>query len=74
MTIGNLNESTRKKTFFLIAVRNIFTKLGETLTFPAPCILESCIKREINFNFYFHSPLWCLKRFYENLLRHQREV
>ena len=33
------------------------------LTLPAPCISESCIKININLNFYFHSCFWCLKRF-----------
>ena len=31
----------------------------------APCISESCIKMKININFYFHTSLWCLKRFSE---------
>ena len=35
------------------------------LTLPALCISESCIKIQINLNFYFHTSLWCLKRFYE---------
>ena len=37
------------------------------LTLPIPCISKSCIKIKINLNFYFHTSLWCLKRFYENL-------
>ena len=36
-------------------------------TLSAPCVLESCIKVKINLNFYFHSSLRCLKRFYEGL-------
>ena len=35
------------------------------LTFPAGCISESCIKIKINLNFYFHTSLWCRKRFYD---------
>ena len=30
------------------------------LTLPAPCISESCIKIEVNLNFYFPSSLWCM--------------
>ena len=36
-----------------------------SLTLPAPCISESCIKTKINLKFFFHISLWCLKRFYE---------
>ena len=38
-----------------------------SLTLPAPCILEICRKMKINVNFYFHTSLWYLKRFYEGL-------
>ena len=34
---------------------------------PSPCISDSSIKVKINLNFYFHTSLWCLKRFYEGL-------
>ena len=34
---------------------------------PPPCSLESCSKIKINLNFYFHTSLWCLKRFCEGL-------
>ena len=27
------------------------------LTFPVPCISESCVKVKINLNFYFHTSL-----------------
>ena len=37
------------------------------ITLRAPCISESCIEIKINYNFYFHTSLWCLKRFYEDL-------
>ena len=37
------------------------------LTYPALCIYGSCIKTKMNFYFFFHSSLWCLKRFYEGL-------
>ena len=32
-----------------------------------PFISESCIEIKIELNFYFHTSLWCLKRFYEGL-------
>ena len=31
------------------------------------CISESCIEIRFNLNFYFHTSLWCLKRFCEGL-------
>ena len=37
------------------------------LTLPIPCISESYIEIKIKLNFYFHTSLWCLKRFYEGL-------
>ena len=37
----------------IISVRNV------------PCIPESRIEIKIKLNFYFHTSLWCLKRFYE---------
>ena len=37
------------------------------LTLPTLCISESYIKTKINLNFYFHTSLWCLKRFHEGL-------
>ena len=36
------------------------------LTLEDPFISESCIKIKIELNF-FHTSLWCLKRFYEGL-------
>ena len=39
----------------------------KTVTLNVPCISESCIEIKINLNFYFHTPLWCLKRFYKGL-------
>ena len=41
------------------------------LTLLAPCISESCIKTKTGLNFYFHTSLWCLKRFYEGLKGHK---
>ena len=33
------------------------------LTLPVPCISKSCFEIKIKLNFYFHTSLWCLKRF-----------
>ena len=38
-----------------------------SLTLKDPFISESCIEIKIKLNFYFHTSLWCLKRFYEGL-------
>ena len=38
--------------------------IGLFLILPVPCISESCTEI-IKLNFYFHTSLWCLKRFYE---------
>ena len=35
------------------------------LALNVPCISEGCIEIRIKLNFYFHTSLWCLKRFYE---------
>ena len=37
------------------------------LTLKDPFISESCIEIKIELSFYFHTSLWCLKRFYEGL-------
>ena len=37
------------------------------VTLKDPFISESCIEIKIELNFYFHTSLWCLKRFYEGL-------
>ena len=37
------------------------------LTLPATSISQSYIKKNINSNFYFHTSLWRLKRFYQGL-------
>ena len=37
------------------------------LTLKDPFISESCIEIKIELNFYFHTSLWCLKRFCEGL-------
>ena len=43
------------------------TLAGYILTLPAGYISESFIKIKIYLNYYFHTSLWCLKRFYEGL-------
>ena len=35
------------------------------LTLSAPSISESCLNMKINLNFYFHTSLQCLKRFFK---------
>ena len=37
------------------------------LTLNVLCISDSYIEIKIKLNFYFHTSLWCLKRFYEGL-------
>ena len=37
------------------------------LDLPTPRFSENYIKIKINLNFYFHTSLWSLKRFYEGL-------
>ena len=37
------------------------------LTLKDLCISESCTELKIELNLYFHTSLWCLKRFYEGL-------
>ena len=48
-----------------IIICQILNLWRAVLTLPAPCISESYVK--INLSFYFHTSLWCLKRFYEGL-------
>ena len=42
-----------------------FSVTIQFLTLKGLCISESCIEIKIKLNFYFHTSLWCLKRFYE---------
>ena len=37
------------------------------LTLNVACISESCIEIKIKWNFYFHTSLWCLRRFYKGI-------
>ena len=56
---GHTKEGNRITSWLNKAVVN----LNFILTLPTLCISESCIKRKINVNFYFHTSLWYLKRF-----------
>ena len=50
----------------LQAIKCLHKKLHlRFLTLKDPLISESCIEIKIKLNFYFHTSLWCLKRFYE---------
>ena len=51
----------------IISVKQLY--LMTYLTLPLPCISESCIEMKIKLNFYFHTSLWCLKRFKEGLYK-----
>ena len=40
---------------------------GTYWTLKTRSFSESCIEIKIKLNFYFHTSLWCLKKFYEGL-------
>ena len=40
------------------------TSLSQYLTLPVPILDE---EKKLKLNFYFHTSLWCLERFYEGL-------
>ena len=48
--------------------RLYFWYMLTSITLPALCISESCIEIKIDLVFYFHTSLWCLRRFCEGLL------
>ena len=54
---------------FYNQTRHVASRDIMQLTLPATSILESYIKIRIDLNFYFHTPLWCLRRFYEGLYK-----
>ena len=58
------NENEKKKTN-----KNLIRRDSDQPQFiiPSPCISDSSIEVKINLNFYFHTSLWSLKRFYEGL-------
>ena len=51
--------------FFSIYSKQLLKINIRILTLPVLCISESCIEIKIKLNFYFHTSLWCLKKFYE---------
>ena len=53
-------------------LRDYVIKITSNLSLIVPYISESCIKIKIKLNFYFHTSLWCLRRFYEDLLRNHK--
>ena len=59
-------------------VLGFLMKAYAKISLPVLFISESHIKIKISLNFYFHTSLWCLKRFCKglkkNLLRHHKEV
>ena len=48
-------------------IKDDVTVQPHLLTLKNLFISESCIEIKIELNFYFHTSLWCLKRFYEGL-------
>ena len=46
-----------------------YKEFNVLLTLPVLRISESCIEIKIKLNFYFHTSLWCLKRFYETFMK-----
>ena len=45
-----------------------------TINLLIPCIRGSCIEIKIYLNFYFHTSLWFLRRFYEDITIGKRRV
>ena len=44
-------------------IPRLYGRVYKTLTLKDSFISESCIEIKIELNFYFHTFLWCLKRF-----------
>ena len=61
-----IQKGILKKVLSSAAQPNISAKVSE-LTLKDLCISESCIEIKIELNFYFHTSLWCLKRFYKEV-------
>ena len=71
---NNLDNSFRKTSSYPLWSLNLYLTWGQifhhrymTGLTPAPWVSESCIKIKINLNFYYHTSLWWLKRFYKGL-------
>ena len=61
-----------EKSWFVFELINFsyfekFHHFSSFWTLNVPCISESCIEIKIKRDFYFHTPLWRLKKFYEGL-------
>ena len=71
LILSNTNHDIFKVSVILrlasLIIRIIVSLLKLSLTLPDPCISESGIKIKNKLNFYFHTCLWCLKRFSEGL-------
>ena len=71
LILSNTNHGLFKVAVILrlasLIIRIIVSLLILSLAIPHPRISESCIKIKSKLNFYFHTCLWCLKRFSEGL-------
>ena len=63
-----LHEKLKMIIFSFFDLNSVFWKIFSILTLPVLCISGICIETKINLNFYLHTSLWCLKRFYESYI------
>ena len=56
-----------KKYVFFKMFSYSYMQFSSLLTLKDPFISESCTEIRIELNFYFHTSLWSVKRFYEGL-------
>ena len=68
MELNNLNKRTVNKGH-LKTKSSVKSNASKYITLPVPCISENCIEIKIKLNFYYHTSLLCLKRFYEGLMK-----
>ena len=61
LRINQLNSSFAKD-----SIKNEWFKMSSAKTLTLPVAIPD-EKKKKNLNFYFHTPLWCLERFYEAL-------
>ena len=73
-TMKNVSISSKKLFSFAYLFKFLYTGLSLFFSLSAmflalkdPFIAESCIEIKIELTFYFHTSLWCHKRFYEGL-------
>ena len=66
----HMRQSSEVAVKWVVCWKNLNLKvlIHYLATLPAPCISETCTNIKINLNFYFHTFLWCFKRFYEWIL------